>query len=1717
MNRFNKNTFDKNTFDKNTFDKNPFDKNPFDELVERIKETKMVSSNFKQSVLYHISNTFPNLNKSDTNILSLLTSYLIDDIVIRYNIIKDYEKQFTQNSGRDIVSLCLTLLPFIDNANYKKITSLKHILYIKDSTSVPKDILNTKLKECLKENFPYSNFSLGLLNNDDSVNNLLELYDDSTHKIYLLIHHNFVSMLETIKITNGKLYINWINTTPMVDYINTPFYKTSIEEIDKIKEIVEKSEPVEKILTVENKGLWLGDYYNVITNGYYLSMKKIKWIIFCKKLATKYYYSIQYLNRMFNNTIDTMFSYTDYNSMEDYNKLQFSSRISLIYTNIKNKIATVEEYDFEFDLIKNLLIFMSNNFSGKALLAEQFKSIFAINIIEDNADLDPDEKKNADENDDYIITFENVIDAMTQLEKTPDFLWKYIKETLVELKSSIYGKYLIKNNKINMEYFNYDIPNQPKKTKDNEHLDIKPEECIINLKNIYNIAKLLAHSPNDFIQYSSNYKGLYSDQSIEFFTRFCQKDITGWLNIPNNIKIQEGGNNNKYKEIIEKINNGWEQIKIDLVWEYLKYNGLLTQFRVNTDSGFSDAVRKEKLSIYFDANKKIFDENYFMTNDTYNNLSIYDKDEPDEKIKFSKLLTKKVTNYLFYANDWVSVLNFFNHYINQSIIYVTGSTGTGKSTQVPKLALYALKMYDYKTAGKVVCTQPRIIPTQDNAKRIAVEMGLNVVDSKKNGDYKSSNYYLQYQHNKDKHTKESCSHLTLKMVTDGSLLTELNTNPLLKVQYKPPKSEKKLATGNSIENKYDIVMVDEAHEHNTNMDIILTLMRQVCLFNNMVRLIIVSATMDDDEPIYRYYYKLINSNIVYPIKQPIMHPVLHTEWLIDAIYLDRRMNISPPGATTQYKVEEIYSELMEEKYGDDEKKNSQLAQIESFKIVNMICNKSISGDVLLFSTGEREIIEAVNLLNSTLPEGTIALPYYGTMDDKYRDMISSIDKTIGSIRNKRSMIGEQWGATYIVANDVSEGTYKRAVIIATNVAEASITIQSLRYVVDIGYSKVNRYDEILDSFTMNIEKISESSRMQRRGRVGRVAEGTVYFTYGKGQRVKVVQKYGITLGDFHTNFLQLASGNNINDTNNMELLWDNNVSPYLPFQFYNNFNEELKNINKNKYKNIKEKNIDVILSSQFVLYRNDGIEPIPIEYFYPFNEYKLHKKPLNFDLDKLTKLELNKLTNLTDSSLPSYFDRYIDGYKAKELFDEMGSFYIVHPFEDRIERNIMGSIIVYKYKNTYKKTTELDYKIFKPLIANMTIKMLYLPVNNFDKLKESEYKKTEYFEKLNEMTAIANNELNEKESNILLLGAGYNILTETCMVLSLLKAVSILSPNISSLVKQTGKFIEIDRLRNRFGSDSDISSLFSICKTLQDELKNLELFKLIEQYKKGGGTLDNSLYKIKYENMRTLYYKKEYKKMESVATFNLFNWLHHNGKLDMKTGFLYWLGKSGLIQTKIKNDITMNKSLIETLCDRYYLSTAVILDYLNKLTVNILNIITAKKDIDEKTDEGVLDWVIKLRPTLLKNVKNNTVEFKLNLCFFFAQPLIAVKNGSSYIDMHAGGDLVINTLFNQLNTLCTTMGSYLYYYSADKGKMNLIACIDPTIPPIYYALHYNKDKIKTTYIVESDNNIVKFNNYNNIEWENLVNIVRNNWSFNTFPFNNTELTVVQQYIKNLQI
>ena len=118
------------------------------------------------------------------------------------------------------------------------------------------------------------------------------------------------------------------------------------------------------------------------------------------------------------------------------------------------------------------------------------------------------------------------------------------------------------------------------------------------------------------------------------------------------------------------------------------------------------------------------------------------------------------------------------------------------------------------------------------------------------------------------------------------------------------------------------------------MDLILTLMRQTCLLNNSIRLVIISATMDDDEPIYRSYFKYINDNIVYPIKQPIYIKESNEFELVKSRLLDRRLDISIPGQTTQYNIDEKYFNI---KLTGNNKLDSINGQKEAYKHIIDIC------------------------------------------------------------------------------------------------------------------------------------------------------------------------------------------------------------------------------------------------------------------------------------------------------------------------------------------------------------------------------------------------------------------------------------------------------------------------------------------------------------------------------------------------------------------------------------------------------------------------------------------------------------------------------------------------------------------------------------------------------------------------------------------------------------
>ena len=171
-------------------------------------------------------------------------------------------------------------------------------------------------------------------------------------------------------------------------------------------------------------------------------------------------------------------------------------------------------------------------------------------------------------------------------------------------------------------------------------------------------------------------------------------------------------------------------------------------------------------------------------------------------------------------------------------------------------------------------------------------------------------------------------------------------------------------------------MVDEAHEHNKNMDLILTLMKYSLFYNNDIKLSIISATMEADEPIFRKFYRYIDDNLMYPIN------TYNLNYGVDRNLIDRRYHISPPGMTTQHTVTEFYENG---NLVDTYEVNEKLA----IERVRNIFSTTTYGEILLFSVTVSKISELVEKLNSKIPTNCIAIPYHGKMSEKYKTYTKS--------------------------------------------------------------------------------------------------------------------------------------------------------------------------------------------------------------------------------------------------------------------------------------------------------------------------------------------------------------------------------------------------------------------------------------------------------------------------------------------------------------------------------------------------------------------------------------------------------------------------------------------------------------------------------------------------------------------------------------------------------
>jgi hypothetical protein len=1040
---------------------------------------------------------YPRLIASDQKILTNGLASVLNMIKLRIAVSSDeaFENQLTQQSNRDYRAILGIMLPFIDDDEFD--TKKKNLTRLSDlyTATDPKGkfyFTNSQYNRCVR----YSSKEQGNI-----IGTHLRPYLPEYFEVHLRL------LLSSIHASANKLYVNWIDVLPesMDTYKTSELYSQSKEKFQN--EITMFDSHIDL-----DQGLTLQDFYNIVANHLYNEIVAIKWIIFDLKSGSDLITYLSLLESKIN--FDTFWSQTPWIQVP----LNAQTKFEQQWIQMLNSTDPLDE---EF-LTKFFYFFAKYHINARQLIASK-------QMILSRA-------YNLDLNDDDVIETQRITPTLTSdaklgLKNVPAseiYLFFYNQLSLFK-KTWYYYQIKISKNK---------LPNG------------------ITIKNIYNYAKSLCHVTFTVTKSDGSSESIYETMPMQWRSldldlvdlvksRLMDQD-TEWFNIKGYVRKFYQGSNQSVDEINSKIGQILRNNIIDYVFESGIYHGLFSIMIPKSEISNADLIKN---SLGTEDRNKIIDFQrtqikkfnmkssyateayYWLTGQPYGTLS--DK-RPKGNMTFLESISDPDQRWTFtYAMNWVSQLNFYHHYLHDRVIYVTGSTGVGKSTQTPKLLMYSQKMLDFKSNGKIICTQPREAPTIGNAKTISRELGVSILEYSETykKEIPSSNFYVQFKYQKDSHMIQNDSFL--RLVTDGTLLSDLTRYPLLCSQESDPNAKaydkvtkpfvKKFYPGNI----YDIVIVDEAHEHNTNMDLILTLMRDIAYLNNSLKLVIVSATMDDDEPIYRRYYRNINDNLTYPLS---MHIALNN---LDRANMDRRIHISPPGETTQYKIIDHYLSKLD----SDKINKNNFVDVGIEKAIDL-ANQTIGPkrqDIILFLSGQDDIRRAVEELNQNTRADTIAVGFYSDLPEDEKDFVGNIDTRLESYTKSKDPES---------STKVLPGTYKRAIIVATNVAEASITLKTLKFVIDMGYAKYALFDPVLGVTTIETLPISQSSATQRKGRVGRVDSGEVYHMYDREKIANNKTAYGIANSDVKNNLLNLLKADisdaiiitNDNDPSNLQVL-----------------------------------------------------------------------------------------------------------------------------------------------------------------------------------------------------------------------------------------------------------------------------------------------------------------------------------------------------------------------------------------------------------------------------------------------------------------------------------------------------------------------------------------------------------------------------------------------------
>ncbi len=331
------------------------------------------------------------------------------------------------------------------------------------------------------------------------------------------------------------------------------------------------------------------------------------------------------------------------------------------------------------------------------------------------------------------------------------------------------------------------------------------------------------------------------------------------------------------------------------------------------------------------------------------------------------------------------------------VLVLAGETGSGKTTQIPKMCLAAGR----GALGRIACTQPRRVAALSVSRRVAEELG--VAWGREVGC-------------KIRFNDHTSNDTVIKFLTDGMLLAEVQGDPLLR--------------------EYDTLIIDEAHERSLNIDFLLGHLRTLRYKRPELKIVITSATID-------------------------------TEAFSKAF--DGAPIVEVSGRT--YPVEVIYSPL--DVLGSDAAEDDEpVGRAEALHYVDgaaeavlRIVETNEPGDVLVFMPSERDIRETTAQLEGRL-RGAEIIPLFGRLSNAEQQRVFA-------------------------------SSPRRKVIVATNIAETSLTIPGIRYVVDTGLARVSRYVPQGRTRRLPIEPIAQSSADQRKGRAGRVSAGVCIRLYSE--------------------------------------------------------------------------------------------------------------------------------------------------------------------------------------------------------------------------------------------------------------------------------------------------------------------------------------------------------------------------------------------------------------------------------------------------------------------------------------------------------------------------------------------------------------------------------------------------------------------------------------------